>query len=185
MANLFHTFSQLDARVQPLVLFVREWAAEAGVTATIQPSTKFTNFMVTAMAIFFLQRLPEPILPPADQFVTFDVDDFGTTVCRIDASQLAFSSQNTSTLDQLVVEFFQFYSSFNLEENGISITTGDVTANASYDAIYICNPIQSFLNASGVVTNDNRDRFINKCKLSYEALTGSQYSIPQLLKTVR
>lgn len=182
---MFYTFSQLDARVQPFVLFVREWAAVAGVTAIIQPCQLFSNFMITSIAIYYLQQLAEPILPPANRFVTFETDAFGETVYRIDAGQLEFSGQNASTLEQLVVGFFEFYSSFNLEQNGISMLTGDVTANATFDPVYIVNPMQSFMNAAGIVSNDSRDMFMNKCKLSYDALTGSRYNIPRLLKTVK
>lgn len=185
MSDMFYTMSEIDARVRPFVLFVRLWAAEAGITAQSQPSPKFTNFMVTCLAIFFLQRLPRPILPPSEKFVTFDVDDKGETMCRIDASSLDFITQNTDSLEQLAVEFFAFYSSFDFASNGISIVTGDVTTNAAYDPIYIVNPVQSFLNAAAIVSNDQCDKFANKCRLSYDALTGMRYNVVQLLKTVR
>lgn len=185
MSNLFYTMSEIDARVRPFVLFVRQWAAEAGITATSQPSPQFTNFMLTCLAVFFLQRLPQPILPPSNKFVTFDMDDCGDTICRIDASSLDFVTENTDSLEQLAVEFFTYFGAFDFQNNGISVITGDITSNAAYDPIYIVNPVQSFLNASAIVSGDQCMKFANKCRMSYDALTGMQYNIAQLLKLVR
>lgn len=182
MAGVFYTFSEFDERVSPFVLFIRQWAQEAHISATVQPSNKLTNFMLTCMAIFYLQQLRKPILPAANKFVSFDLDGFGETICQIDASKLEFRGENTDSLEELILGFFEFYSSFDYDGNAFSILTGEIAANATYDPIYIVNPIQTFLNAGAIVSNDERDRFTNHCRMSYEALTGMQYDIVQLMK---
>lgn len=113
------------------------------------------------------------------------MDDCGDTICRIDASSLDFVTENTDSLEQLAVEFFTYFGAFDFQNNGISVITGDITSNAAYDPIYIVNPVQSFLNASAIVSGDQCMKFANKCRMSYDALTGMQYNIAQLLKLVR
>lgn len=182
MADIFYTFSEVDARVQPFILFVRQWAQEAQISAKVQPSNKLTNFMLTCLGIFYLQQLRKPILPPANKLVTFDLDEFGETICQIDASKLEFCGENKDSLEELVLGFFEFYSSFDYTSNALSILTGEIAANATYDPIYIVNPMQTFLNASAIVHNDQRDQFVNHCRMSYDALTSMQYNIVQLMK---
>lgn len=182
MADVFFTFSEIDARVQPFILFVRQWAQEARLTAEAQPSNKLTNFMITCLAIFYLQQLRKPILPSANKFMAFDLSEFGDTICQIDASKLEFCGANTDSLEELVLGFFEFYSSFDYASNAVSILTGEITNNATHDSIYIVNPMQTFLNASAIVSNDQRDQFVNHCRMSYDALTGMKYNIVQLME---
>lgn len=169
MSELFHTFGELDGRVRPLVFFVRTWAREYEIIQPY-PSLSLSNFMLTCMAINFLQTRPKPVLPPSDAFVTSK----GTSTERYitdSTSVLDFKSENTSTVLELLTEFFEYYAKFKFSTDAISITNGAIRANTSGDSIYIYNPLESGLNVSRNVTDFERTRFIEKCEVTHKALT--------------
>lgn len=63
MSELLHTFGILDWRLRPLVFTIRRWAAEVGLTNP-SPGRWITNFSLTLLVIFYLQRAK--VLPSLD-----------------------------------------------------------------------------------------------------------------------
>lgn len=63
MSELLHTFGILDWRLRPLVFTIRQWAAEVGLTNP-SPGRWITNFSLTLLVIFYLQRAK--VLPSLD-----------------------------------------------------------------------------------------------------------------------
>lgn len=66
MTELLHLYGQLDFRVRPLVFAVRYWAKETELTAQ-SGGPYLSNFMLTLMAIYYLQQGDCPLLPSVDQ----------------------------------------------------------------------------------------------------------------------
>lgn len=185
MSEIFHTFGELDERVRPLVFFIRTWAREFDIIQPF-PSLSLSNFMLTCMVIFFLQTRPQPILPPSDTFVNRkqQASSIEPTLNYItnSKSMLNFQSENTSTLSELLVEFFEFYSKFNYSTDAISMTNGKIRANISADSIYIYNPLESGVNISRNTTDFERNQFIEKCHITHRALTMDRIDAADLLE---
>lgn len=62
-------YGALDSRVRALVFSIRCWARAHSLTSSI-PGAWITNFSLTVMVIFFLQRRSPPILPTLDYLKT-------------------------------------------------------------------------------------------------------------------
>lgn len=68
-SELLYMYGALDSRVRALVFSVRCWARAHSLTSSI-PGAWITNFSLTMMVIFFLQRRSPPILPTLDYLKT-------------------------------------------------------------------------------------------------------------------
>lgn len=64
-SELLYIYGALDSRVRALVFSIRCWARAHSLTSSI-PGAWITNFSLTMMVIFFLQRRSPPILPTLD-----------------------------------------------------------------------------------------------------------------------
>lgn len=181
MSEILYTFGELDNRVQPFVFYIRAWAKEFDIIQSF-PAIGLSNFMLTCLAIYFLQRLPKPILPPAANF--FSIKNI--TEDRVtDLSKLTFKTENTSTLAELVMEFFDYYSSFDFKKDAISIETGTIKANISADPMYIYNLLDPDHNVSRNLNDFERNQFIEKCRISRDAMATSNIDAVGLLEYFR
>ena len=63
MSELLYLFGELDYRVRPLVFTIRRWAKDQGLIQDLRPTPSFTNFSVTLLVLFFLQK-KYGMLPP-------------------------------------------------------------------------------------------------------------------------
>lgn len=68
-SELLYIYGAVDPRVRALVFTVRCWARAHSLTSSI-PGAWITNFSLTMMVIFFLQRRSPPILPTLDYLKT-------------------------------------------------------------------------------------------------------------------
>lgn len=184
MSEIFYTFGELDERVRPLVFFIRTWAKQFDIIQPF-PSLSLSNFMLTCMVIFFLQSVPKPILPPSDDFVNRNNTSIESSLKYItNGTKLldSWKSENTSTLSELVVQFFDYYSKFNYNTDAVSITNGAIRANIAADSIYIHNPLENGVNVSRNTTDFERNQFIEKCKVTHKALTIDGIDAVELLE---
>lgn len=177
MSEILYTFGELDTRVRPFLFFIRTWAKEFDIIQSY-PAAGLSNFMITCLVIFFLQQ--QKILPPADAFVKFPKTNENIQYIT-DTSKLNFKSVNTSTLSELLTEFFEYYNSFDFVKDAPSIQYGVKKANIGNDSMYIYNPLDNGLNVSRNVTDFERNQFINKCKMSHESLTKGNADAVELL----
>lgn len=180
MSEMLYTFGELDERVRPLVFYIRAWAKEFNLIQTF-PSLGISNFMLTCLVLFFLQRLPQPILPPSSAFVTHQGSDESIQYIT-DISKLDWTSENTNKLAELVVEFFDFYRTFDYNRDAASLSTATIRANIAQDSIYIYNPLDQDLNVSRNVSDFERNQFIEKCQISLKALTEEKVDAVGLLE---
>lgn len=180
MSEMFYTFGELDKRVRPLVFYIRAWAKEFDILATF-PSPGLSNFMLTCLVIFFLQRLPKPILPPSDDFIS--IRETNENIQHItDTTKLNFKTENTSTLSELLVEFLDYYSSFKFGKDAASIATGTIKANIGSESMYIYNPLDNGLNVSRNVSDFERNQFVEKCRTARDALIQAKIDAVELLE---
>lgn len=180
MSEILYTFGEIDKRVRPFVFYIRAWAKEADILRTF-PSQGLSNFMITSLAIFFLQQLPNPILPPADDFIS--LKDIAENIQQVtDISKLSFKTKNTSSLADLLLDFFNYYSSLNYSKDALSIASGSLKANKSGDSIHIYNLLDQGHNICRNVNDFERNQFIEKCRLSRDAITTSKADAVGLLE---
>lgn len=64
--ELLYLYGGLDPRVRFLVFTVRCWARAHNITSNI-PGAWITNFSLTVMVLFFLQKRSPPVIPTLDQ----------------------------------------------------------------------------------------------------------------------
>ncbi|XP_030254625.1 poly(A) RNA polymerase, mitochondrial [Sparus aurata] len=168
--ELLYLYGQLDPRVRFLVFTVRCWARAHGITSSI-PGAWISNFSLTVMVLFFLQRRSPPIIPtldhlkglagPADKSViegndcTF-VSDFSRIQLR----------SNTETLEQLLCEFFDFYATFAFGKMSINIRKGKEQNKPEVAPLHIQNPFEISLNVSKNVNATQLGRFVALCQES-------------------
>ncbi|XP_034078055.1 poly(A) RNA polymerase, mitochondrial isoform X2 [Gymnodraco acuticeps] len=168
--ELLYLYGELDPRVRHLVFTVRCWARAHGITSSI-PGAWISNFSLTIMVLFFLQRRSPPIIPtldhlrdlagPEDKSVIEDND------CTFvsDFSKIQLES-NTETLEQLLCEFFEFYASFCFSKLSINIRKGKEQNKLPAVPLHIQNPFETTLNVSKNVNASQVDRFVALCQES-------------------
>lgn len=181
MSDLFYTFGTFDRRVRPLVFYIRRWAEECKVIHGIQPSPHITNYMLTCMVIFMLQRLKEPVLPPARTFCGKVLQ--ASTAHYITSDTVKFVSKNHSSLHTLLVDFFTLYSSFKFDRLSLCIADGSIKTNPNRNSIYIYNPLERQLNVCRNVIDFERDKFVEQCKLAMHRLIVDKLNAVQLLQS--
>lgn len=157
---MFYLFGEIDERVRPLVFIVRRWAKEKQLTSKTK-TTSFTNFQLTCLVLCFLQQLPEPILPTVPELVSkarkidtrYSEDNRSYTFLR-DINEVQFKTQNTSTLEELFLEFLQFYGSFDFAKYLISLTSKKLIKKLEPSSVQIANPFEMEQNWSRNIYND-------------------------------
>ncbi|XP_058824858.1 poly(A) RNA polymerase, mitochondrial [Topomyia yanbarensis] len=165
MSELLYLFAQIDSRVRPLTCCVRKWAQSVGLTNQA-PGYWITNFSLTMLVMYFLQQLSEPILPPINKLMQnatkadlrFTADQISCAFLR-DVSKLDFKSKNTSTVEELLLKFFQFYSSFDFNQRAISLNIGSSILKPDHSPMYIVNPLETVLNVSKNVNLEETELF--------------------------
>ncbi|KAJ3611296.1 hypothetical protein NHX12_021312 [Muraenolepis orangiensis] len=167
-SELLHLYGRLDGRVRGLVFAVRCWARAHAITSSV-PGAWITNFSLTVMVLFFLQRRPAPVIPtldhlhslagPADKSVIEGNDcTFVSDLSRITLQD------NTETLEQLLRGFFDFYGSFQFGRMSISIRKGTEQNKPEVAPLHIQNPFETSLNVSKNVNGTQLDRFVALCQ---------------------
>lgn len=176
MSELLYLFGEIDERVRPLIFFVRRWAEEWDVTRIIRPGPFISNFTLSCLVLFFLQQLKQPILPsinelkrqagPSDnRFIGKFID---CTFLR-DINHLNFKTTNTDSLEELIMQFFDFYANLDFEESTISLNTGHkMPQDTESRAMTIINPLESGVNVSVNVSRNETNSFKRKAKLASE-----------------
>jgi len=164
MSELLYMFGEMDPRVRPLTFSIRRWAQTCGLTNP-SPGRWISNFSLTCLVMFFLQQLRQPILPTigalakaaeaGDARVT--EDGINCSFAR-DVERLGFRSRNQSSLSELLLQFFEFYSQFDFHNRAISLNEGRPLSKPDHSAIYIVNPLEQLLNVSKNVSLEECER---------------------------
>ncbi|KAL1006747.1 hypothetical protein UPYG_G00076340 [Umbra pygmaea] len=181
-SELLYLYGELDHRVRCLVFSVRCWARAHSITSSI-PGAWITNFSLTVMVLFFLQRRTVPILPTLDH-----LKDLAGPLdkCVIEGNDCTFVSDftkiplrdNTETLEQLLQEFFEFYGTFAFSRMSINIRKGREQSKSEVSPLNIQNPFDAALNVSKNVNGTQLERFVGLCRESAWMLQQREFNVP-------
>lgn len=169
-SELLYIYGALDSRVRALVFSVRCWARAHSLTSSI-PGAWITNFSLTMMVIFFLQRRSPPILPTLDSLKALaDAED----KCIIEGNNCTFvcdlnrikPSGNTETLESLLIEFFEYFGNFAFNKNSINIRQGKEQNKPDSSPLHIQNPFETSLNISKNVSQSQLQKFVDLARES-------------------
>ncbi|XP_036914018.1 poly(A) RNA polymerase, mitochondrial isoform X2 [Sturnira hondurensis] len=169
-SELLYIYSALDSRVRALVFSVRCWARAHSLTSSI-PGAWITNFSLTMMVIFFLQRRSPPVLPALDYLKTLaDAED----KCIIEGHNCTFicdlnrikPSENTETLELLLKEFFEYFGNFAFNKNSINVRQGREQNKPESSPLHIQNPFETSLNISKNVSQSQLQKFVDLARES-------------------
>ncbi|GCC26688.1 poly(A) RNA polymerase, mitochondrial isoform X1 [Chiloscyllium punctatum] len=167
--ELLYIYSNIDPRVRALVFGVRCWARVQGITSSV-PGCWITNFSLTMMVLFLLQKRNPPIIPTLDQLRDLaEAED----ECIIESHDCTFvsnnkikPSQNTETLEELLQEFFEFYGNFAFNQLSINIRKGKEQHKPEASPLYIQNPFEQALNVSKNVNQTQLGKFVTAARES-------------------
>lgn len=165
MSELLYIFGQLDKRVRPITFAVRHWAKSVGVT-NASPGFWISNFSLTCLVICFLQQLQKPILPPLNQLIQqarpedarITEENINCTFLR-DFTKLTFKTTNTESMEELLFQFFEFYSKMDFSSHALSIHEAKSIIKPDHSPMYIINPMECALNVSKNVSIEECERF--------------------------
>ncbi|EGV95239.1 Poly(A) RNA polymerase, mitochondrial [Cricetulus griseus] len=183
-SELLYIYGSLDSRVRALVFSVRCWARAHSLTSSI-PGTWITNFSLTVMVIFFLQRRSPPILPTLDSLKSLaDAEDR----CILNGHNCTFvrdlykikPSGNTETLELLLNEFFEYFGNFAFNKNSINIRQGKEQNKPDSSPLYIQNPFETSLNISKNSSQSQLQKFVDLARDSAWILEQKDKSQPSL-----
>ncbi|NXT08985.1 PAPD1 protein, partial [Prunella fulvescens] len=163
-SELLYIYGCLDSRVRALVFTVRCWARVHGLTNSA-PGTWITNFSLTMMVMFFLQRRSPPIIPTLDQLKELADEKDKHIIGGYDCSFVSDlrkikPTKNTETLDVLLGEFFEFFGNFDFRKNSINLRKGKEVNKPESSPLYIWNPFEQDLNISKNVNQPQLEKFI-------------------------
>ncbi|XP_056340535.1 poly(A) RNA polymerase, mitochondrial [Oenanthe melanoleuca] len=163
-SELLYIYGCLDSRVRALVFTVRCWARVHGLTNSA-PGTWITNFSLTMMVMFFLQRRSPPIIPTLDQLKELADEKDKHIIGGYDCSFVSDlrkikPTKNTETLDVLLGEFFEYFGNFDFRKNSINLRKGKEVNKPESSPLYIWNPFEQDLNISKNVNQPQLEKFV-------------------------
>ncbi|NXX79252.1 PAPD1 protein, partial [Urocolius indicus] len=163
-SELLYIYGCLDSRVRALVFTIRCWARVHGLTNSI-PGTWITNFSLTMMVMFFLQKRSPPIIPTLDQLKELAGEKDKHVIGGYDCSFVSDLSKikptkNTETLDTLLGDFFEYFGNFDFRKNSINLRKGKEVNKPESSPLYIWNPFEQDLNISKNVNQPQLEKFV-------------------------
>ncbi|XP_039301461.1 uncharacterized protein LOC120356574, partial [Nilaparvata lugens] len=106
----------LDPRIRDLALIVKYWAK----VHELASLGNYSNYAITFMVIYYLQQLPEPLVPPIYHLQKLAgkkevCENWDCSFCS-DVNKLP-KVTNTSTTKELLLGFFDYWACFDFERN--------------------------------------------------------------------
>lgn len=120
--ELMYVYGVLDPRVRPFIFLVRNWAREFGITKSY-PKDTFTNFHLSYMALCFLIRLENPVLPTLEEMHPRKIDD---SPFLFDLNRITFKTTNTDSILDLFKQFLEYYQAYDFKQQLITVRTRDL-----------------------------------------------------------
>lgn len=200
MSELLYIYGELDERVRPLVSVIRKWAKVHGLIEDTRPTHYFTNFGFTLLTLFFLQHKVK-MLPPLKTLIKM-AETKDHVICD-DGIECTFRrdlrgfkgqlnkcfNQPEPSVSQLLLDFFDFYSTFDFNNHGLCLLSGQRQRRrirTNHQVTYnldLVNPLESDQNVCYNVRPHAVAMFVKQCQKSHQVMQDMMAdSEPNLLR---
>ncbi|CAD5206380.1 unnamed protein product [Bursaphelenchus okinawaensis] len=180
-SHLLHYYSRIDDRLPSLCLLVKHWAKSNGIGEAMNGT--FNSYSLILLCIHFLQKAVQPPILPNLQECFVDkfryTENVGALMMFEDLPpNYPDPKLNTSTVGELLIAFFDYYSKFDFENWAISIKRGDVfprntlAMNNHRYKMYIEEPYDSMNTARCVTQDANFEKIVTCFREGREAFLG-------------
>ncbi|XP_028405404.1 speckle targeted PIP5K1A-regulated poly(A) polymerase-like [Dendronephthya gigantea] len=212
--ELIKSYVALDDRIRPLAITLKNWGAAKRLTGS--GGRQISNYCLVLMLLHFLQRTRPPVipvlqLPPEDGAMV--IDDASATGSShseemlIDGWDCSFmstakeSSQNRDSLGTLLKGLFDYYGTFDYENDAITIQNGvdqrvlkvgikeslpQSAVNATLfklSAVCVQDPLELSHNLTQHVPGETLRTFIQYCREAHRSLSSdSQLTTDDITK---
>lgn len=127
-SKFLHFLTQYDRRFYELALILKYWAKKNELIDT----TMFSTYAFTMLIIFFLQNQNPPVLPPINKLQSLAKIQPNKAPVKLHKYSFEFcddidmigKSNNIQSTQELLIEFFRFYATFDFFNFAISPRTG-------------------------------------------------------------
>ncbi|CAD5209115.1 unnamed protein product [Bursaphelenchus xylophilus] len=132
-SHLLHYYSRIDDRLPSLCLLIKHWAKKNGIGEAM--SGTFNSYSLILLCIHFLQVAVQPPILPNLQECHAARFEYTEDVARLTVfddlpPNYPDPRLNTSTVGELLIAFFDYYSKFDFENWAISIRRATVFPRA-------------------------------------------------------
>ncbi|XP_047351588.1 poly(A) RNA polymerase, mitochondrial [Vespa velutina] len=178
MSEVLFLYGEIDSRVKPLIFTIRKWAKDNKLT-NIHPGKTITNFSLTLLVIFYLQKIK--VLPVISKMTTYSEitneykNNLKNVYMHYSSNDSISYTSNNANLESLLIDFFQFYIDFNFKANQICLQTGIAIELMHDSAMYIRNPFEEELNVSKNVSFNEVQRIKTLMSIAITNLRNTQH----------
>lgn len=195
-SRMFKKYSQIDPRVRQLALMVKYWTKKRHIADV--PTGSLSSYSYSQLVIFYLQNISPPILPSLQELARIqDIDTkyvskpeaFNAFDCRYFTALEKLSSfwkekQNTMTIGELLVGFFNFYTKEFFEKNTVSVRLGKSISKKQDSAIISIEDPFEKRDLGKVMLEDVAPSIIQEFERSKAILSNEDASISSLCEEV-
>ncbi|XP_015791509.1 poly(A) RNA polymerase, mitochondrial [Tetranychus urticae] len=177
IAHVLYEYSRLDVRVVKLMIFVKLWAMQQGITRSA-PGVWINSFGLMMLVVHFLQVRSPPLLPPISHLNVI-YDPYQASVTK-QTNDLCYDYK--TPFMTLLKEFFDHYARFEFENYGCNVSDGLLIKKpSSNSALYIQNPTHRYLNVSKNVQNTELAKLVLIARASHDIISRGDH-VSSLLK---
>jgi len=135
------------------------------------------------LVIFFLQTLPQPVLPNLqEKSSTNYIEEDGYNVWFENPENMNWKSTNSDSVGHLLCKFFFFWWKFDYNKSIVSVRLGkEISKNNFQFPFYVEDPFETDFNCARLIKNKNLKEIILQFHLAYSKLIISK-NLNQLIK---
>ena len=173
MSELLFLYGEMDERFRPLVNAVRYWGSVSRLT-NVNPGPYITNFTLTLLVVFYLQKCDPPILPTLNDMIQRarpNVDRIWhnsnpeNAFLRDPTPFKVLGRRNNESLEQLFLGFLRFIERFPYGDKSMSIIWGEAQRKVdSRSPLHVQNPMERELNVSQNVSAQELTRLVMEAR---------------------
>lgn len=176
--ELLYFCGHIDKRLRPLIFTLRWWADVMDVTRAT-PGPWIKNYGMNMLTIFYLQQLEKPILPPLaliDKLEREPIGEHGAKFLK-DIRLLNFKTENTDSIAELIIGFFEFYANFDFKKYAVCIEAGAMIEKIDFASIDIID----LYGTENVASNVGR-KFFSRLKRALTMTSALEFDLKNEIK---
>ncbi|XP_053681455.1 poly(A) RNA polymerase gld-2 homolog A-like [Anopheles nili] len=173
--HLLHCYAQLDWRVRPLVVIIKQWAQHHNLNDP--KNATMSSYSLVLMVINFLQAGVSPAVLPCLHNIYPDKFASDTYWNNLLESIAPYPTENRESLGELLLKFFKYYADFDYSNSMISVRTGGLLPKTEYNwnnskmISHVCNFlwIEEPFNRTNTGKSVHNEYVFQQIKLAFHA----------------